>query len=384
MTICIVVTKGNLGGAQRYVESLAKLLVSTEVPTIVVAGEGDQLLPRLKKAGINVMQVEGLRNSSVLADLKLLLWLVRQLRRGEIRKVVFNSTKLLPMAWALTFFSPSSVHYVCHGFPFFPGSNSFGSRLKQSIFFGMLRRIRSVICVSAYVQSIVRSKVSGKSNITLARNTLDPSVASELAARARMKPLASKAFPLDCKHGAARVVARAPGASLRAVSLAEINANKGIDALCAALAPHRNSLSGRFEWHIFGEGKDRALVENVITDGDLGGVVFLHGFRADARDLLTNFDLLLIPSRNEAFGMVALEAAASGIFVCGAAVGGIPEAILTEDYGCTFESTEEMVEFLAKIVADGLQPCAPSLPSPSYWEQRYEDWCQIHLRTLLP
>jgi glycosyltransferase involved in cell wall biosynthesis len=307
---------------------------------------------------------------------------VAQYRSRAIDKFVFNSTKLLPITWLLSFFLPANViHFVCHGFPFIPGSTAIRDRIKEVLFFKMLRRVANVICVSGYVQSIVVSHAPGRNNIVLARNTIEPSVASALAPKRREipEPLSTQVY---WQQGEIRAIQRAEAAPLRAVSLAEINFNKGIDALCQALVPYRDLLSGHFEWHVYGEGKDRSCVQKFITENGLLGIVVLHGFREDARELLSEFDLLLMPSRNEAFGMVALEAAASGLYVCGTAIGGVPEAIVSTDYGRTFWSVAEMAIFLADLTVAGLRPKPPRAPELDYWEQRYRDWSEVHLKAI--
>jgi glycosyltransferase involved in cell wall biosynthesis len=64
------------------------------------------------------------------------------------------------------------------------------------------------------------------------------------------------------------------------------------------------------------------------------GVIF-HGRldRASVRDLLLRSDSLLLPSRQEALGVAALEAIACGCRVIGARVGGIPEIIVGDEVG---------------------------------------------------
>lgn len=55
--------------------------------------------------------------------------------------------------------------------------------------------------------------------------------------------------------------------------------------------------------------------------------VMRAGFRADATRLLSAFDVLLHPSRDEAFPLAPLEAMAAGVPVIASNVGGVPEAL---------------------------------------------------------
>ena len=47
-------------------------------------------------------------------------------------------------------------------------------------------------------------------------------------------------------------------------------------------------------------------------------------------------DLFVLPSEQESFGLVALEAQASGLPVIGTAIGGLPEVVVHEQTGLLF------------------------------------------------
>ena len=66
--------------------------------------------------------------------------------------------------------------------------------------------------------------------------------------------------------------------------------------------------------------------------------VRFHGHKNNVKDYISNCDILILPSRNESFGMVLLEAMSRGIPVIGSRVGGIPEVILEHKCGLLFES----------------------------------------------
>lgn len=62
-----------------------------------------------------------------------------------------------------------------------------------------------------------------------------------------------------------------------------------------------------------GDGPERKRIEARIRELDVGPRVRLLGQRQDVPDLLQASDLLLFPSKNEGFGLVALEALASAV-----------------------------------------------------------------------
>ncbi|HEY3396547.1 MAG TPA: glycosyltransferase family 4 protein [Armatimonadota bacterium] len=65
----------------------------------------------------------------------------------------------------------------------------------------------------------------------------------------------------------------------------------------------------------------------------LNGQVCWAGFRADVPEVLRSCDLLVLPSRNEPFGRVLIEAMAVGKAVVATNSGGAPEIVLPEETG---------------------------------------------------
>jgi glycosyltransferase involved in cell wall biosynthesis len=89
--------------------------------------------------------------------------------------------------------------------------------------------------------------------------------------------------------------------------------------------------AGRFVW--IGEGPRRAALEHEVMRRGLADRVHLVGRRDDVPALLRQCDLLLVPSRNEGFCGVAVEAQALGLPVIATRVGGLPEVVLDGDTG---------------------------------------------------
>ncbi|MEW5977763.1 MAG: N-acetyl-alpha-D-glucosaminyl L-malate synthase BshA [Acidobacteriota bacterium] len=76
-----------------------------------------------------------------------------------------------------------------------------------------------------------------------------------------------------------------------------------------------------------GDGPERANAEWLVRSRKLEGMVCFLGKQDSVADLLSVSDLMLLPSANESFGLVALEAMACEVPVVASNVGGIPEVI---------------------------------------------------------
>jgi glycosyltransferase involved in cell wall biosynthesis len=79
---------------------------------------------------------------------------------------------------------------------------------------------------------------------------------------------------------------------------------------------------------VIGDGRERDdLKKYVVTSGMEDNVVFL-GYRDDVQKLLKVIDIVVIPSLQESFPRVALEAMAMKLPVIATEVGGLPEAVV--------------------------------------------------------
>jgi N-acetyl-alpha-D-glucosaminyl L-malate synthase BshA len=105
---------------------------------------------------------------------------------------------------------------------------------------------------------------------------------------------------------------------------------------------------------LVGDGPDAPVA--VETAAELGVSERLHfiGVVDDVAPLLRSADLLLLPSSTESFGLVALEAMASGVPVVASAVGGLPEVVVQGECGylAPVGDIEQMARYGASILQD--------------------------------
>lgn len=105
-----------------------------------------------------------------------------------------------------------------------------------------------------------------------------------------------------------------------------IEALAGLSERYPALAWHGVLIGGLTA----AEGSSEAFVAELrdrVAELGLGERVTFAGFRNDLPRLFEAFDIVCVPSRNEAFGLTVIEAMAAGKAVIGADSGAIPELI---------------------------------------------------------
>ena len=104
------------------------------------------------------------------------------------------------------------------------------------------------------------------------------------------------------------------GRSRRVLAIGRLTRQKGFDVLRDAL-----DLCPGVTADVVGEGEDAALLARPS--------MALHGWVADVRPLLSRADTLVVPSRWEGFGLVAVEAMAAGVPVIASGVDGLAEVV---------------------------------------------------------
>jgi N-acetyl-alpha-D-glucosaminyl L-malate synthase BshA len=103
-----------------------------------------------------------------------------------------------------------------------------------------------------------------------------------------------------------------------------------------------------------GDGPERSNAEWLARQHGIDRKVHFLGKRDNIEELVASADLLLLPSDNESFGLVALEAMACEVPVVVSNVGGLPEVVDEGKTGYLVEprDVERMAERAVEILAD--------------------------------
>lgn len=131
---------------------------------------------------------------------------------------------------------------------------------------------------------------------------------------------------------------------------ARLTKKKGINYLIEAFQRVREKYK---DIHLFiiGDGEERKNLEKLVSQNNKNYVHFL-GNIPEATSYFSNFHIFVLPSLNESFGIVILEAMSQRIPVIATKVGGIPEIIRDKETGILVapKDTKVLVEAIIELL----------------------------------
>lgn len=316
--VLYVITKGNWGGAQKYVFELATRLPKSEFEVCVACGEGEELPKRLQTAGIRVIRVPGLgRDVSLFKDLGAFRALRRLFKDERPDVVHLNSSKVGGIgALAARLSGVRKILFTVHGLP----SNEprplpvrFLIALASWITFVLSTK---VIVISRREYSQIARWPLVRRKLSLVYNGIPaPELLSRCEAREKLAALIGK--PVELLVGGTLVG-----------TIAELTPNKGLRYAIEAMKDLPD-----LAYVVLGGGELENELKKQARDTGLGERVFFAGFVPDASRFLSAFDIFLLPSLKEGMPYVLMEAGHAGLPIVTTHVGGIPEIVVERANG---------------------------------------------------
>lgn len=139
------------------------------------------------------------------------------------------------------------------------------------------------------------------------------------------------------------------------ISVSNLKKTKGIDINIKALS-HLAQKYPELKYYIVGDGEERLNLENLVTSLNLQDKVVFLGKLAhpEALSQMGEADIFCLPSWQEGFGVVYIEAMAQGVPVIGVQGEGIEDVITHGSNGLLVRphSVEDVVEVLETLISD--------------------------------
>jgi len=128
---------------------------------------------------------------------------------------------------------------------------------------------------------------------------------------------------------------------------------KGHVHLIAAARPVQDAIPD-VRFVLIGEGTEEGRLRAQVEHLGLRDSVLFAGMREDAADLVAAFDIFVLPSLYEGFGVALLEAMAAGTAIVASRTGGIPEVLGDDEHGLLVEPGDSsgLAEVLVSLLND--------------------------------
>lgn len=314
-TVCHVITKLELGGAQEVALYAVSHLDRTKFRPVLVAGPGGFLTKEARRIpGVQTIIVPSLgRQIHVISDLLALFNLIRLFRRLRPAIVHTHSSKAgLLGRWAAWVARVPIIIHTVHGFGITPAQSAWTQRL-----FVLLERMTGWITTHWIMVAQVDAKKGRQwglfdKNVSVVRPGIDP------------RPFQLPIEP--AVRGRIRQEFGAGSEDYLVGTVACLKPQKAPEDV-VLVAKHLCETVPQARFVLIGDGELRSRIEALIQRYGLHDRVRIAGWRRDIDSTMKSFDVLLLTSHWEGLPRVILEAATVGLPIVATRVGGVEEVV---------------------------------------------------------
>jgi glycosyltransferase involved in cell wall biosynthesis len=337
MKILFLITKSEIGGAQKNVFLLSQGLKKEGYNICIGSGEKGYLTDKLGKSGINTAFFKNLkRTSNLFANCFFVFELRKFLKKEKFEIISFNSTNTLfgiLGLWGLKN-KPKTV-FTVHGSSFL--SPGFKKSKILKLFFLLTMKfllpfVDKIVFVSEYDKKLAEKYklVKNGQGIVIYNGIEYIDFLNKEEAIKGLRKI--KNFPND---------------KLIIGTITRLEYAKGNDILIGSINKLPRDILDKCVFLIIGGGMEEKNSSFLVTRYSLQNKIFLLGDILEASKYLKAFDIFIMASRYEGMPYALLEAMVANLPIIASNVGGIPE--LLGDSGMMFEANN-INDLILKLV----------------------------------
>lgn len=328
------VTQASIGGTAEYIKLFFKNIDREKFELILVCPSYGSLKEDIENMGFKVHVIEMQRNINIFQDYKCYLKLKLLMKNLNVNIVHCHSSKggVLGRIAARSNNIPSI--YNPHGWSF---SMNVGEKKKMA--YALIEKMCSkyttkIINISDYEQSLaLEYNIAPRDKMVTIYNGIDVQAYSENVDRNKM--LKKLSIPKD-----AYIIGM----------VARLTDSKSPETFLE-VAEVLSKKIGNSYFLLVGDGELRDKIENLISSKKLNDRIKITGWVSDVNKYISIFDVGILTSKWEGFGLVLAEYMAAGKPVVASWVGGIPNVIKDNYNGKLIKSLQpsEFVDAIIKI-----------------------------------
>src|SRR3989344_6964945 len=316
--VLYVITKGNFGGAQRYVYDLATNLPKDQFEVVVACGPNSAKAPLGKEGLISMLQEKGIRvislrssqrDINIFKDIKSFFEILKIIKEEKPNILNLNSSKVGGLgSLAGRIAETPKIIFTAHGWAFNENRGLISKAIILSLHWFTVLLAHTTLAVSEKTKRDLSSMPFIKNKIKAVHNGIED-------------------FDTLPTEESRRILSPNDTAKTILFSLSELHPSKGFDVALRGLAKLPKEIKERIVYTIAGSGDEKENLENLSKELGIQEMVNFLGFVENAKKLLSGADIFLFPSRNENLPFAILEAGLKGLPIIATSVGGIPEII---------------------------------------------------------
>lgn len=334
--VLFVITKGNWGGAQKYVFDLATALPKNSHDVSVAFGVPGKLGEKLTESGIRTLIINSLqRDMNPLLDVQSFFSLYSLFKKERPDVVHLNSAKIGGLGTlAARLAGIPTIIFTAHGWTFNEDRGALAKLIIRFLSWLTILFAHRVIVLGEreYNQALAFPFVTDKKIIKIPLGSMSPTFKDREPARA--------------------LISQKTGATTQSLwigTISELHPNKGLTYILDACA----SLTTPFQFFIIGEGEQRDFLKKYIVEKNLADRIHLLGHIDNASSLLKAFDIFTLTSIKEGLPYVLIEAGYASLPVVASCVGNIPDLITDKKSGLLTpaKGTENISQALTQLIS---------------------------------
>lgn len=314
--ILYVITKGNFGGAQKYVYDLATHLPQEQFEVVVACGQGETLKQKLTEKNIRVIELpDSERDINFFKDLKTFFDILKIIKEERPDIINLNSSKIGGLgSLAGRFGKVPKIIFTAHGWAFNEKRSTLSKFIIIFLHWITVFLSHQTIAVSQKTKNDLAWLPFIKQKITVIHNGIEN-------------------FKFVSKEESRLKLAPQNEGKILIYSISEMHQNKGLDIALKALSLLPSNIREQILYIVAGSGEEKKKLEKLAHELKVDGITKFFGFVDNAKQYLKGADIFLFPSRNENLPFAILEAGLAGLPIIATSVGGIPEIIVDMQNG---------------------------------------------------
>ncbi len=341
--IAHIITKLELGGAQKVVIHTASHLDISRYSSIIISGAGGALENEVKNnSGIKYFFIpELIREVNPVKDIIALVKIIGLLKKEKVNLVHTHSSKAGILGrWAAWFAGIRVIVHTFHGFGFHDFQNPIIRNLFVFVERVTARITKKLVFVSrSNIKKALANGIGREKQYVLARAGIDIRKFSDCRVNVAEK---KKSLGIE------------PDAPVAGM-IACFKLQKNILDFLAAANLIRIAVP-EVKFLLVGDGQLRERIEKRIRELDMEGQFILTGWRDDINEIIQTFDVLVSTSLWEGLPCIFLEAMSASKPVIATDVDGVSEVVKDGVNGFLVSPSggkvEKTAEFVIKLLKD--------------------------------